>query len=88
MAGLSNYQDIKDQVYKTLSTITGIKKGQIQEDTPWYELDAESYELVEFIVALKDTYNIQITTKDLIKMKNLKDIVDFLYIKSREEHVG
>lgn len=84
MAGLSNYQDIKDKVYKTLTSVVGIKKGQIQEDIPWYELDAESYELVEFIVALRDTFNIQITTKDLVRMKNLKDIIDYLYLHSKK----
>lgn len=84
MTGLSDYQNIKDKVYKTLSTVVGIKKGQIEEDVPWYELDAESYELVEFIIALRDTFKVQITAKDLVKMKNLKDIIDYIHSESNK----
>ncbi len=79
MDGASDYKQIKDKTIEILHEVASIDMKDLDYTAPWYELDAESYELVEFIVALRDEFEVSITTRDLIKMKNLKDIIEYIY---------
>jgi acyl carrier protein len=81
MDGPSDYRKVRNSVYKTLRGVVGVKKSRIDEDTPWYLLNAESFELVEFIIALREEFHTGLSAADLVKMKNLKDIIDYFYEK-------
>jgi acyl carrier protein len=48
------------------------------------DLGMDSFEAMEFIFYLEETYNIKIPDSDLVKLKVIKDIVDYLEIRFKE----
>ncbi|MBF0473524.1 MAG: acyl carrier protein [Nitrospirae bacterium] len=50
------------------------------------DLGMDSFEAMEFIFYLEETYNIKIPDSDLVKLRVIKDIVDYLEIRFNEKN--
>ncbi len=46
--------------------------------TTWEELNADSLDLVEIVMALEDEYDIEISDDEIAKMENMGDVVAFI----------
>lgn len=46
--------------------------------TTWEELNADSLDLVEIVMALEDEYDIEISDDEIAKMENMGDLVTFI----------
>lgn len=75
-----------DVVFEKLATIiatkTKVKKEEITLDSD-FELDLklDSLDIVEIVMAIEDEFNITISDDDVLKLKTVKDAVE--YIKSK-----
>lgn len=69
---------VKQDVYTIIREVLNVNPKKIDHNTPWYELGAESFDLVELIVALRDHFNLKIKTADLSKVNTLGDLISFI----------
>ena len=60
--------------------------GEITPTTALKEdLGADSLDIFEFVMALEEEYNIEIPSEDLVSIKTVQDMVDYLKSKGIEE---
>ena len=60
--------------------------GEITPNTALKEdLGADSLDIFEFVMALEEEYDIEIPSEDLVNVKTMQDIVDYLKSKGVEE---
>lgn len=74
-------KSVRQDVYTIIREVLNINPKKIDHNTPWYELGAESFDLVELIVALREHFNLKIKTKDLTNVNTLNDLISFIETK-------
>ena len=53
-------------------------KGALVEETSFDELDADSLDLVEVIMAIEDEFSLTVDDDVVLSIKTIKDVVDYL----------
>lgn len=64
---------------KLLAEQLNIPIERITADTTFCELDADSIDIVEVIMALEDIYDVEFPEEDLEFYPNLESLVSYLY---------
>ena len=68
-----------DQVKESLADILSCDADKIELDTDLVrDLGVDSIDTVELIMAVEDTYDIQISDKDAEDLKTVGDVVEFI----------
>ncbi|MGN1183502.1 MAG: acyl carrier protein [Faecalibacillus sp.] len=69
------FDEVKQLIIDTLSCDEGkvTLEANLKDD-----LDADSLDAVELIMAAEDQYDIEIPDEDAMNMKTVKDIVDYI----------
>lgn len=75
--------NVRQDVYTIIREVLNIDPTKIDKNTPWYELGAESFDLVEVIVAIREHFKLKIKTSDLKKVNSLNDLIIFI-----EKNIG
>ena len=71
--------DTLEQVKAVVADKLGAEIGEITEDTRFQEdLEADSLDLVELIMALEDEYSIQISDEEAQEIRSIKDAVTYI----------
>ena len=71
--------DRLEQVKAVVADKLGAEVGEISEETRFQEdLEADSLDLVELIMALEDEYGIQISDEQAQEIRSIKDAVAFI----------
>ncbi len=71
--------DTLEQVKAVVADKLGAEIGEITEDTRFQEdLEADSLDLVELIMALEDEYSIQISDEEAQEIRSIKDAVAYI----------
>ncbi len=71
--------DTLEQVKSVVADKLGAEIGEITEDTRFQEdLEADSLDLVELIMALEDEYSIQISDEEAQEIRSIKDAVAYI----------
>lgn len=71
--------DTLEQVKAVVADKLGAEAGEITEDTRFQEdLEADSLDLVELIMALEDEYSIQISDEEAQEIRSIKDAVAYI----------
>lgn len=72
---------IKAKVIELIATQFNLDEGDIDLDTSFKDdLNADSLDLVELIMALEDEFNLEVEDEDVDSIKTVGDAID--YIKS------
>ena len=76
----------KDVVFEKLATIistmTKVKKEEITLDSDFeLDLNLDSLDIVEIVMAIEDEFNITISDDDVLKLKTVKDAVEYIQNK-------
>jgi acyl carrier protein len=74
----STEQTVKDIIVK----IVHCSEDDLTTQTTWEDLDADSLDLLQMLVALEDTFSIEISDDDAETLTNFGDMVE--YIKRRQ----
>ena len=69
---------VRTDVYMIIREVLNVDPRKIDHNTPWFELGAESFDLVELIVALRDHFQLEIKTEDLDEINTLNDLIRFI----------
>lgn len=68
-----------EKVTQIISQQLGISADfDFSASTTWEELNADSLDLVEIVMALEDEYDIEISDDEISKMENMGDLVAFI----------
>lgn len=71
--------DTLEQVKAVVADKLGTEVEEITEDTRFQEdLEADSLDLVELIMALEDEYSIQISDEEAQEIRSIKDAVAYI----------
>lgn len=70
---------IFDKVKDTIIDIMGIPEDEILLESHLYdELDADSLDMTQIILSLENEYKIDIENEDIINLKTVDDIVNYI----------
>ena len=71
--------DTLEQIKAVVADKLGAEVDEITEDTRFQEdLEADSLDLVELIMALEDEYSIQISDEEAQEIRSIKDAVAYI----------
>jgi acyl carrier protein len=70
--------DTKDKVISIIASELGRKSAEIQEDSTFNDIGADSLDMVEVIMKLEEQFGIEIKDEEAEHMKSVKDVVDFV----------
>lgn len=77
---------IFEKVKNTIADITGIPAEEILEESHLYnELDADSLDMSQIILALENDYKIEIPSEEIAKFKTVADIVKHILNKTGQD---
>jgi acyl carrier protein len=73
--------NVEEQVKDILARITRIDKNIITRESTFKEIKADSLDVVQALVAVEETFGIEIPDEDAQKFQNFGDFVS--YVESR-----
>ena len=72
-----------EKLIKIFQSETGIKDIQVTKDTILRnELKINSYDFIQVICAIEDEFDIEISDKELVKMKTVGDVINYIELNS------
>jgi len=74
--------DVFEKIKTLVADQLRVEEEKITLETTFDELDADSLDVVELIMALEDEFDIEIPDEDAEKIKTVGDAVE--YIKSKQ----
>ena len=78
--------EIQEKVFDIIAEHRDMDRKNItMESSLRDDIGMDSFEAMEFIFYLEETYNIKIPDSDLGKLRVIKDIVDYLEIRFKEK---
>ena len=75
--------EIFDKVKAIVVEQLGVEEVDVKQETSFEELNADSLDIVELIMALEEEYDIEIPDEDVEKIATVGDVVE--YIKAHTE---
>ena len=75
---------IEDVVRNTVTRITRKDISQFTRTTTFKDLEADSLDIVQILVALEDHFNIEIVDEELGSITNMGDFIDYIDRKVSE----
>ncbi len=73
--------NVEQTITQIVIKILHCTEEKLKTAVTWKELEADSLDLVQILVALEDTYGIEISDDDARSLKNFGDVVRYV-----EEH--
>lgn len=74
-----------EKLKSIISEQLSVDESEIHEDSSFKDdLEADSLDLFELVMALEEAYDVEIPSEDLEKIVTVKDIMDYLATKGIE----
>ena len=81
-------RDVRREVYNIVADVFSLRVQEIDPGRSWEELGADSFDLVEFIVALGERFELEIDPAELGGVKSINDVVRFVEDRTRSGLTG
>jgi len=76
---------VEETLKKIVTRVTRKPETAFSPETTFEELDADSLDIVQILVALEDTYDIEIQDEELQAIKNMGDFIAYVEHKIGEK---
>ena len=74
-----NQEEIFDKVKETVVTCLGVSESDVKMESSFIDdLGADSLDIVDLIMNLEETFNIEIPDSDAEKVATVGDVVDYI----------
>ncbi|MBS3948074.1 MAG: acyl carrier protein [Dethiobacter sp.] len=74
--------DIYAKIKKMISEQLGVEETDVTRETSFEDLDADSLDIVELVMALEEEFGLEIADEEVEKIKSVGDVVRYI-----ESHV-
>ncbi len=71
---MSTFAKIKSMIVEQL----GVEEGEVKLETTFEDLDADSLDIVELIMALEEEFELEISDEEVEKIKTVGDVVTYI----------
>jgi acyl carrier protein len=75
---LSQLPDVRRELDEIISQVFAVEPGTVRSDQPWAQLGADSFDLVEFVIAVQERFDVNLNSSDLTSLRTLDDLTQFL----------
>jgi acyl carrier protein len=76
---------VEETLKKIVIRVTRKPETAFSPDTSFEDLDADSLDIVQILVALEDTYDIEIQDEELQQIKNMRAFIAYVERKIAEK---
>jgi acyl carrier protein len=77
---VADYNEIFERARKMIAEQLGVAEEQVTLEASFIDdLNADSLEMVDLIIAVEEEFGIQVSDEDAEKLKTVKDAVDFIF---------
>jgi len=76
---------VEETLKKIVTRVTRKPESAFSRETTFEDLDADSLDIVQVLVALEDAYDIEIQEEELQKIKNMGDFITYIELKAGEK---
>jgi len=76
---------VEETLKKIVTRVTRKPETAFSPETTFEDLDADSLDIVQMLVALEDTYDIEIQDEELQEIKNMGDFIAYVERKVSEK---
>ena len=76
---------VEETLKKIVTRITRKPESAFSRETTFEDLDADSLDIVQVLVALEDAYDIEIQEEELQEIKNMGDFIAYIERKAVEK---
>jgi len=70
--------DIFAKVKALISEQLGVEEGELAIETSFEDLDADSLDIVELVMALEEEFSLEISDDEVEKIKTVGDVVRYI----------
>jgi acyl carrier protein len=70
--------DIYAKIKKLISEQLGVDESEIAKETSFEDLDADSLDIVELVMALEEEFGLEIADEEVEKIKSVGDVVRYI----------
>ncbi len=71
---MSTFAKVKSMIVEQL----GVEEGEVALKTTFEDLDADSLDIVELIMALEEEFELEISDEEVEKIKTVGDVVSYI----------
>jgi acyl carrier protein len=81
---MSSTESLEQAIKDIIVGIVHCDPEILKPDTTWKDMEADSLDLVQVLVALEDKYGIEISDEDAEKLSNFGDMINYIaeHVKS------
>ena len=76
---------VEETVRKTVTRITRKSDSDFKNATTFKDLNADSLDIVQILVALEDEFDLEIDNEELVNVTNMEDFVAYIERKVAEK---
>ena len=81
---MSTDKTISEKVKDIVLTVTRKPDAKFSDDTKFTDLEADSLDVVQILIALEDTFDIEIEDEEIKKCRNMGELVAYIQKKQAE----
>ena len=70
--------DVFAKIKGLISEQLGVDEGDIAKETTFEDLDADSLDIVELVMALEEEFNLEISDEEVENIKSVGDVVRYI----------
>ena len=82
---MSETEKIGESVKEIVLRITRKPDADFSSDTQFKDLEADSLDIVQILVALEDTFDIEIDDEEIRQVKNMGELVAYIQSKQADK---
>ena len=76
---------VEETLKKIVTRVTRKPETAFSHETTFEDLDADSLDIIQVLVALEDAYDIEIQEEELQEIKNMGDFISYIERKAGEK---
>ena len=70
--------DTQRQLHEIVAQVFGADASSLRPDAPWMELGVDSFDLVEFVIAVQEQFRVDLGRADLTSLRTVQDIASYI----------